>query len=202
MSLARNLVSVPVGAAVTVGLFLLMKTLVAGKGYEIEEALTSAQVDFVRVKRDETVNAKDRKPPRPQQSDPEPPPPPMTSRRPTAPDVGNLGVALPEFDDVDIGALALGAPSDRDILPVVRVPPQYPRRALNRGIEGWVLLEFTVTASGMVENPRVVRADPESIFDRAAIRAVSRWRYQPQTVNGQPADRPGVQTVISFELDQ
>ena len=201
MSIVRNAVSLPTAGAVTVGLFILMKTLVTGDGYEIEEALQGAQIDFVRVERDEDVNAKDRKPPRPKQNDPEPPPPPMTSQRPSAPQAGNLGVAMPGFDDVDLGSLALGAPSDGDVLPVVRVPPQYPRRALSRGIEGWVLLEFTVTQAGTVENARVVSADPPSIFDRAALRAVAKWKHKPQTINGKPADRPGVQTVLTFEID-
>lgn len=202
MGVTRSTTSVASAGAVTIGLFVLMKTLVTGDGYEIEEALKSAQIDFVRVKRDEEVNTKERMPERPKQNDPEPPPPPLTSQRPSAPDATNLAMALPGFDDIELGNLAFGAPTDGDVLPIVRVPPQYPRRALSRGVEGWVLLEFTVTKAGAVENPIVLRADPESIFDNAAIRAVSRWKYKPQTISGQPADRPGVQTVITFELDQ
>jgi periplasmic protein TonB len=202
MTFLRNIFSFPIAGLVTVSLFILMKELVTGGGYEIEEALDVPQIDFVRVKRDEDINVKDRMPARPQQNDPEPPPPPMSNQAQRAPDVGGLGISLPSFDGIDLGDLALGAPSDGDVIPVVRVPPQYPRRALSRGIEGWVLLEFTVTQFGTVEDPRVIRADPESIFDSAALRAVSRWKYKPQTLNGRPTDRQGVQTVLTFEIDQ
>ena len=79
--------------------------------------------------------------------------------------------------------------------PLVRVPPDYPQSALARGTTGSVTLQFTVTASGTVKDVIVVRSEPPGVFDDAAREAVEQWRYSPQ-----PADRPGVETFLTFSL--
>ena len=165
----------------------------------LEDALARAQIDFVRIKRDEDINTKNRKPPRPQQKSNEPPP--VKHNKPPPPPPGSLAKNLPNFGRLSL-LNNLAAPLDGEILPLVRVPPQYPARALARGMEGWVLLEFTVSKTGAVLNPSIVQADPPIMFNRAALRAVRRWKYKPQIINGKPADRPGVQTVIVFELEE
>jgi protein TonB len=69
-----------------------------------------------------------------------------------------------------------------------RVDPEYPDGALRKGIEGYVEVSFTITAQGTVTNVAVVTADPVDVFDRAAIEAVRRYRYDPRMVNGQPVE--------------
>ena len=69
--------------------------------------------------------------------------------------------------DLNIGA-GLQA-TDGEYLPIVKVAPQYPRRALSRGIEGYVIVEYTVTKLGTVRDPVVIDAKPETMFNRAAI---------------------------------
>ena len=64
-------------------------------------------------------------------------------------------------------------------MPLERGNPRYPRAALRRGIEGSVLLEFSVAADGHVVAPRVVDATPPGVFERAALDAVSAWSYRP-----------------------
>ncbi len=63
------------------------------------------------------------------------------------------------------------------------------------------MVEFTVTPSGGVRDPRVIEADPENIFNRAALRAAEKFKYKPKVVDGQPVEVPGVRTIIRFELD-
>lgn len=63
--------------------------------------------------------------------------------------------------------------------PLKRGNPKYPHAALRKGIEGSVLLEFSVDADGRVVAPRVVDATPPGVFERAALDAVSDWSYQP-----------------------
>ena len=82
-----------------------------------------------------------------------------------------------------------------------QVPPQYPQRANSRGIEGWVQLEFTITESGAVTDIVVVAAEPSGYFERAASRALSRWKYKPKIIDGRPARRYNNQVVITFELE-
>lgn len=57
--------------------------------------------------------------------------------------------------------------------------PDYPPAALRAGESGEVIVEFTVNPDGSVSNARVVRANPPRTFDRAALNAVRRWRFQP-----------------------
>ena len=91
--------------------------------------------------------------------------------------------------------------SDSDVVPVVRVNPQYPIRAAERGIEGWVELEFTITASGTVKNAVVTAARPARIFDSEALRAIGKWRYNPKIVDGKPVERKGVRVRLRFRLE-
>jgi periplasmic protein TonB len=66
-----------------------------------------------------------------------------------------------------------------DPRPISRENPVYPFEALHRGVQGSVLAEFTVDESGRVTSPRILEAQPPGVFDRAALRALSHWRYEP-----------------------
>jgi len=91
---------------------------------------------------------------------------------------------------------------DRDAMPLVRVEPDYPARALRSGTEGWVQVQFSITATGAVRDAFVVGADPRNTFEDAALKAIARWRYQPKVEGGVAVERVGVQTVIRFTLLQ
>jgi TonB family protein len=87
-----------------------------------------------------------------------------------------------------------------DIMPIVRVPPEYPPRALSSRLEGWVVLEFTITTSGTVKDAVVVEASPAGVFDDAALKAIGRWRYAPSVEGGPAVERQNVRTRVVFEL--
>ncbi len=87
-----------------------------------------------------------------------------------------------------------------DYVLVVGIAPVYPARALARGLEGYVDLSFTVTSSGTVTDLVVIQSS-DSEFDRAAIRAVLKYKYKPRVVDGVPVDTPNVETRISFEFE-
>ena len=87
-------------------------------------------------------------------------------------------------------------------LPIVKIAPQYPRRALSRGLEGYVIVEYTVTKQGTVKNAVVVESKPEGIFDSAAVKSALRYKYKPRVVDGEPIEVSGVRTQINFELDE
>ena len=91
---------------------------------------------------------------------------------------------------------------DGDPIQIVSVPPEYPLSAITKGIEGWVQVQFSITAAGTVRDPIVVASDPKSVFDAAALKAIARWRYNPRVVNGMPVERVGMQTVIRFNLEE
>lgn len=87
-----------------------------------------------------------------------------------------------------------------DYVLVLGVAPVYPPKALSRGLEGYVDLSFTVTSTGTVINPVVIRST-DSVFERAAIRAVLEYKYKPRVVDGVPVDTPNAEARIYFELD-
>jgi protein TonB len=97
------------------------------------------------------------------------------------------------------GGLSIG--SDRDVLPLVRVNPEYPPGAIAGNIEGWVQVQFSVTATGSVRDAVVVASEPGTIFDDAALKAVARWRYNPRVEGGVAAERVGLQTMLRFKLE-
>ena len=91
---------------------------------------------------------------------------------------------------------------DGDLIPIVRIEPQFPREALINGISGFVRVSFMVMEDGSVEpgSVKVLEAKPPRLFDSAAQRAVSRWKFKPRIVDGRPVRRPAEQT-INFNLE-
>src|ERR1700722_194867 len=76
---------------------------------------------------------------------------------------------------------------------------QYPTRALQTSIEGWVEIAYTVAPDGSVTNVKVVNATPPKVFEASATRAVSRLRYQP-VVQGGKAIPVGTQVRIVYRV--
>lgn len=196
----RFLLGLPIAAVITVGLFLVMRAFISAEGYEPPEEEAGVNINFTLENKDLEPRSKDRAPDRPDTPDQKPPPPPAAAAKTSIDTTGQIGINM---ESIGIGNIDGGlAQLDGDVQPLVRVPPQYPQRALSRGVEGWVLVEFDISEVGTVINPRVVDADPKDIFDRAAVRAVEQWKYKPKTVNGKPTVRTGVRVVISFELEK
>ncbi len=198
--IARFAGALVLGALLTFSLIFLMQWLVAHGGSGEADEIRGQVIEFVRVREDTETQTRQRRLPKKETAKEPPPPPDMRlaqSPKPRHPEMTGMAVNL-EFDMAGGG---LGALSDADVMPLVRIEPQYPSRALSRGVEGWVLLEFTISAIGTVTDVIVVDADPPGIFNRAAKRAVSRWKYKPMILDGNAVPRPGVQVVLSFTLE-
>jgi len=202
MAAARFPVALVFACLVTFGLFWAMQALVSVQG-ELREGASVSSIDFVRLKRDTAPETKKRAPPK-REKPKAPPPPPDMAMTQSAFDPGDgAGTIQPEIDPTgDIGGgIGAGAGADRGAVPLVRIEPDYPLRARQRGIEGWVAIEFTISAAGTVSEAVVIRSHPGSIFDSAAIAAVRKWKYQPQIVNGQPVARPGQRITLEFTME-
>jgi periplasmic protein TonB len=198
--LSRFAIAGVTGLVVTFALLWLMQILIAtGK-----DALTNSRdfrfVDFVRIKRDEVVNLDEDKPEKP--PEPEQPPPEMPQ-----PQVDPLDTS--HTIDISIGRMGMNfdptrgnfAVVDGDYLPIVKVAPIYPRRAQTRGLEGYCLLEFTVTKTGTVRDARAIECT-SSLFERASVNAAGKFKYKPRVVDGQEIEVPGVQHIIRFEMEE
>jgi len=199
--LGRYAISIIVGSLVTVSLLFVMQLLIVTGKQALTDPRERHKLEFVRVKRNENVNVEDiipDKPPKPPETPPETPPQDMDNINPDAP---TINVAPPQVTGgTDIGGPGGMNIAEGDYLPIVRVAPVYPARALSRGLEGFVDLQFTVTTAGTVRDPIVLQST-SSLFERAAIRAVLKFKYKPRVVDGVPVDVPGVKTRISFMLE-
>ena len=206
----RYLFATGVGLSVTLMLFLLMHTLISGEREFDATRLGGSLVEFIRVNEEEITELKQRVPPE------EPPPPEDPPQTPelqvtdqSEPPAVALNMEMPRLsvpvsiaDGPFIGPWsATDTASEGEVIPVVRIDPQWPREALLDGIEGWVEVEFTVLPDGSVADARVVDAEPRRVFDRSALRAILRWKFKPRIVNGEPVARRATQR-IDFELDQ
>ncbi len=87
-----------------------------------------------------------------------------------------------------------------DLTRVSTTPPRYPKHALEREVTGWVDVYFTVTPDGNTANIEVSDSAPSSIFNRAAVKAVEDWQFEPVQYRGQIISQR-VATRLSFELD-
>lgn len=200
MNVARLVLAGLMAAATTFGLLFLMHALIAANNKPPEEVDPTKVADIHMPERQIETQYDTAKPEKPE--DPDEPPPDMPE---------------PEFDQPDINpdALNMSAPrinpnlnvkgvggfgSDGEYLPIVKVQPQYPRRALSRGIEGYVIVEFTVTTNGSVKDPVVIEADPPNIFNRAATKAALKFKYKPRVIDGEAVEVPGVRNKITFAI--
>ena len=183
------------GAALlfTLILFFLMQALIAVEDISLDD--TGIRIaDVTMPDRDLELLADLERP-----EEEEPPPetmPPEFDMTPPA-DLENAA-PRPKFD---MRGKRRGGFADGSYVPIFKIPPIYPRRAQERGIEGCVMLEFTVTKVGSVRDPVVLWSIPNGIFDRAASRAALKFKYKPQIRDGQAIEVPGVLNQVTFIIE-
>lgn len=197
--LERYGMGIVVGSAVTVGLLYLMQAAISNDHIPLNDPPGFEIVEVVRILEDiEPI----RKPPK------EKPPPPPDEMPPDIPidgpvlEGGDWSIIVFEPENSDGPVADIGSYSrDGEYLPIAKVRADYPRIALKRGIEGYVILQFTVTEKGTVEDPEVVESAPPGIFDAAAIKAALKFNYKPRVVDGTPIRVSGVKNKIVFKLE-
>ena len=178
----------------------VMQILIAtGKG-AITSKYEGRFIDFVRIEKDETLDTKTLKPKKPPEPE-QPPPdtPPQLDEIDASVQTVNIGAVDTEVG-VNVGGIGGFNAAEGEYLPIVKVAPIYPNRALTRGIEGHCIVIYTVTRNGTTKDPKVVECT-SSLFANASIKASSKFKYKPRVINGQPIDVPGVMHKITFELE-
>lgn len=198
--------SLVVASGVTFGLFFLMQALVAGDGeVVVNEDKRARFIDVVQDIEEQPPQRLERKVEKPPEVEAPPPEIDTPVVDTSGPDKLNLSVGRANTAAaVDLGGIDLGPSSDGDYLPLVRVQPQYPRRAQERGVEGFVIVELTVAADGTVppESIVVIQAEPKGYFERAAIKAAKKFKYKPKVINGKGQEVTGVTYKFSFNMAQ
>lgn len=205
MKIARLAASSALGIAMTCGLLILMFTLIDTGNVEVDQKEHKKIADIWQEKEEIEENVKQLKPKKP--DEPEEPPPEIPRDKMDIQDVADvIQIDMPNLDgkaNISIGSFA----GDGEYIPLVKIQPEYPRRALERGIEGYVVVEFTITSNGSIVNAKVVEAmdlkgRPTRIFDRAALKAAAKLKYKPRVIDGVPVDVPKVLHKFTFQIEK
>ncbi len=201
-NIIRLTIGLALGLAVTAGLFWMMQYLIVTADRTLNDSGAGALVDFVRLKRDESVQRrqlKPKKPPPPEAPPPQPPTPKLDNLDPSADKIAIS--AVPVETDIEMsGGFSLGV-GEGDYLPIVKVAPIYPARALQRGLEGFCVVQYTVTSLGTTRDPVVVEDQcSSSLFHRASVQAALKFKYKPRVIDGNAVEVPGVQNKFTYEI--
>ena len=207
--LLRVILALALAGLVSIAALSMMQSLISQRKAIASQDYDFNVVDFVRLKKDSSVETRERRLPE------KPKPPEVLKQQPV--DVAMEQDLSTQDFEFDIPALDLpnnitGGPrlgglmshgsggSDSSIVPLVKIPPQYPRRAAMIGTQGEVLLSFTITPTGTVKDVSVVKATPRGVFERAAKRAILKWKFKPKIVEGKAVSQQAQQKLV-FKLN-
>ncbi|WP_407333354.1 energy transducer TonB [Enterovibrio sp. 27052020O] len=118
--------------------------------------------------------------------------------------VTGIETALPVVSPLAVGPVGdlpsvnVGAP--QEATPIVRVEAAYPPKALKRGIEGYVVIAFTIDQQGRPRDLKVIDAKPKRLFEREALRALKKWKYAPKRVDGKAIEQPEQTVMFEFAV--
>jgi len=203
-NIVRLIIGVVFGLIVTAALFWTMQYLIETADRELNEGASGSLVDFVRLKRDESIQRRQLKPKKPPPPDAPPPQPPTPQPDNLNPNAEKIAIsAAPVETDIEMsGGFSLGV-GEGDYLPIVKVAPIYPQRALSRGVEGYCVVQYTVTKQGTIRDPFVIEDQcTSSLFHRASIQAALKFKYKPRVIDGQAVEVPGVQNKFTYEIEE
>lgn len=201
-SLIRLFVGVPIAGVITFLLFMLMQRLILVEEVTIEDAGDDLRITISEEVEEVTARAREVTMDDVNEVEPPPPPPQIERQVAEAPaeDLSTIAGEIPEFDTPDLGSGDVSFDvSDRDAQPMVRIQPQYPPRAAERGLSGYCLMRFDVSPDGTPTNIEAFDCS-SSMFSRNSVRAVERWRYEPKIENGNAVWRRGVETRLEYQL--
>ncbi len=192
----RFVIALCFSAVITTALFLAMQYMVKteGSGLEPDEDFESIVIGRTVVDKPPVIRS--RKPKRPELVEepdiPDVPPITQTSFEPD--NILDTGVRMPRVNE-GIGSVPSGPRA------IVKIPPIYPDRCARRGIEGWVLVEFDINPMGLVENAKVVDAEPAGCFEKASLKAIKKWKFKARVQDGKSVYQYRMQEVIQYVID-
>lgn len=203
-NIVRLATGIVLGLVVTAGLFWMMQYLIDTADRELNESASGHLLDFVRLKRNEEIERRQLKPKKPPPPDTPPPQPPTPQLEDLNPNAEKIAIsAVPVETDIEMsGGFSLGV-GEGDYLPIVKVAPIYPQRALSRGIEGFCVVQYTVTRNGTIRDPVVIEnMCTSSLFQNASLQAAHKFKYKPRVIDGQAVEVPGVQNKFTYEITE
>lgn len=169
-------------------------------------------IDFVRLKKSDPLKKKERIKPKKKKPKKPPKKPKISIPKPKTSKVSpkplrplNLNLSLQLTAGTALGDALVSGFGDRaissNVIPLVRINPVYPKRAKSMKKEGYVKMEFTITELGTVTDVTVVDAQPPTLFDTAAKRALLKWKFKAKLKEDKAVEQRAV-VQIDFKLDR
>ncbi len=197
----RWIVFTPLAAVFTVLLFLAMRALIS-KDFVPQDKSETASFEINPKVEDIKVVEREQKIDQVKKVTTPPPPPQIERAKADKPTekIASIEGAIPEFEAPKIDAQNFKiAVSDRDAQPLVRIPPVFPPRFLQGDNSGFCKVRFDVSPEGQPFNV-VNTVCTSKLLERATIKNVQKWKYNPKIVDGRSVSRSGVETTIRFDL--
>ncbi|MDH5904559.1 energy transducer TonB [Vibrio splendidus] len=202
----RLFLALPVAGALGLALFSFMAWMVDNGHQRSPDNSETLSFNMVMVEQEQEVQRRQRAVPEKPEM-PEPPPEAKTSQSQAEVTPLNSMSSLPSLDlNTSVDGLAINAPtfsdfgSNQQAMPLYRVEPRYPAKALKRGAEGHVIMSFTIDETGRPVDIQVTDANPRRMFEREAMRALKKWKYQPKVVDGKAIAQVGQTVKLEFKL--
>ncbi|GEA51983.1 protein TonB [Vibrio inusitatus NBRC 102082] len=204
----RLFIALPAAILMTFFVFGFMTWLVNMGKTSLPDQKPTVRFDMLQVEQDSQTQRRQRQLPEPPEQPAQPPETQVTDSSHVTENALSLdSLDLPQVAlDTAVSGLAISNPGpmkiaqNQQVMPLHRMEPRYPARALSRKIEGYVVMSFTINEVGNPINIEVVQSEPKRVFDREATRALQRWKYQPLVVNGKATPREGQTVKLEFKL--
>jgi len=213
----RFLVACLIAPIITFALLLFMAGLINQQAHSQKKKQENPYFDLVVNTKDESYESRKRNKPKP----PEPKPEPIVEQtaliqnQVTAPamnvdldipsldlssNVSAMSISMPGIESMDVPTT--GITGDVMAMPLYRVQPRYPRKALRLGKQGYVILSFDINEEGRVVNVKIVKAEPRRLFEKEAERALKQWKYKPMLVNGEAVSQLRQSIRLDFQIEK
>lgn len=223
-SLKRMLIAIPLALVTAIALFCFMSWMVGSVKKGATDNGPALMFDMVMQEQDSQSQRRQRQLPEPPKvpeqpqelsssSSPAMASPALNTMAADAPQatldtslaLSDFGVAvnMPTIDTSMANGPSVGdIGQQQQAMPLYRAEPNYPSRMLQRRVEGFVVMSFTINESGRPEDIQVVQAQPSKAFVRSAVQALRNWKYQPQIEGGKAVKQPNQQVKIEFKISQ
>ncbi|ENM5880490.1 energy transducer TonB [Vibrio metoecus] len=206
--MGRLILACPMALAVTLALFSLMAWMVDNGGRSIPKPTAALSFTMVMAEQEQDVQRRQRSVPEQPQVPQVPTQAPARSEQTAAMDASSLNPLVDLNLSTAIEGVAVNAPQfgefsvNQQVMPLHRVEPNYPAKALQRGVEGYVTLRFNIDELGKTRDIEVVDANPKRYFEREAMLALRNWKYQPKMVDGKAVVQTGLTVRLEFKLQK
>ena len=194
----RFITTAPIAALVTFALFVAMTSLIRTE-FVPQAKSENAAFEIAPVVEDVEILRADRTPERLETVDTPPPPPRIDTPVASEPQVALVSVAgaIPELPEpaIQLAKLSIQA-IDRNVQPLVRIPPVVPGNASR---SGHCDVRLDVSPDGQPFNVVATRCT-DSVFERPTLRSVRKWKYQPRIEGGVAVAQTGLTNRVTYRL--